>query len=305
MADENNNVENGTGDEGENQNAEGNPNTGDEGNQEGQGNWYPEDWQKQMAGGDDKLLTKLGRFNGPEGVVTAWQAMEHKMNHDAPRGELPEKYTDEQLATYREANGIPEKAEGYFTDMPDGLVIGDEDKELFASMGEAMHDLNVKPEVTNGLTAWYYDAMEKEQAAQVETDENQKQATTEGLQVKWGSEYPAVISTLNTYLDTMPDEAYDLLTNARAADGTPLMTKPEMLEFYADRAREENPWSTPTPNEGDMTSLAEEKAALLRESAFENSPYHKGPKNANGETAGSARMLEIIKIEKRMEGRAA
>lgn len=312
------NEENGTGDEGasgenqnadEGKNAEGNQNDGgDAGGESGKAavseNWYGDDWRTELAGDDEKLLTKLGRFNDPKGMLTAYQALEQKMNEGAPRGELPEKYTDAELATYREANGIPEKAEGYFTDMPDGLVIGDEDKELFSDFGKAMHDLNVKPEVTNGVAAWYYDMQEKEQAAQVEADEGQRMATEDSLRVKYGDEYRAVISTLDTYLEGAGDEVMDLLTGARAGDGTPLMTKPGVLEFFADRAREENPWTTPVPNEGDATSMAEEKAKLLQESAFDNSPYHKGPKDANGNTAGQNRMLKIIEQEKRMEGRA-
>ena len=291
------------GDEGNQNQGEGGGDGGNQGDGDKGGtaeNWYGEDWRQQLAGDDEKVLTKLGRFNEPAGLLTAYQALEQEMNREAPRGELPEKYTDEELATYREANGIPEKAEDYFKDLPDGLVIGDEDKALFASMGEAMHDLNVKPEVTNGLTAWYYDMVEKEQAAVAEVDENQRKSTEEALQVKWGSEYPAIKATMDTYFEVAPVEVTDFFMGARAEDGTPLMTKPEVLQFFADRAREENPWTTPVPNEGDATSMAEEKAKLRAMSAHKNSPYWKGPEAAKNQ----ARMLQIIEHEKRMEARA-
>ena len=310
--DDENNEENGTGDEGasgENQNTEGNQNEGGDGGEGGKegaaANWYGDDWKEQLAGDDKAFLKQLGRYSTPNDFANGHKALQQKFSSGEARGELPENHTDEDLATYRKANGIPDTPEKYWDDMPEGLVIGDEDKSLFESYGQMMHDMNVDPKVAQSTAAWYYQAMETQQAEQAEVDDNQRMATEDALRVKFGDEYRAVISTMDTYFEQAPAEVLEALMGARAADGTPLMTKPDVLEFFAATARAENPFSTPVPNlsqhGGDWK---EEQAALIKESADPESDYRKGPKDKDGRTKGEARLLELNRYEIRMKEQA-
>ncbi len=270
---------------------EGDPNPNPEGNapaKEGDGGGssgdggkepqpFPDDWRQQLAGDDEKVLKGLGKFTEPKGLLTSYLALEQRLATGDERGKLPEKYTDEELATFRDANGIPEDVEGYFKEMPDGLVIGDEDKEIFNDFAQAMHDKNVKPEIIHEAVNWYYSQQENQQAAQVEADEQHQTLAEDALRVEWAEDYRSNINTLNAYFDKAPEDTREIILNARGPDGMAIMNNPEVVKFLAAKAREENPYVTLTPQGSDNTALAERKATLETMMGDRSGEYWKGP----------------------------
>ena len=127
---------------------------------------WPEDWRDKFAGDDEKLLGRLKRFAGPENVVKSWLNAEKKISSGQMRFDLPENPTDEDLASYREANGIPGDWTEYSTDLPEGVVFGDEDKAVIDAFLESAHGANMPQEYVTPALQWYHQFQEDSIAEQ-------------------------------------------------------------------------------------------------------------------------------------------
>ena len=74
-------------------------------------NWA--ELRTKFAKGDEKLEKRLARYSSVESALEAMLAAQDKIakgEHKTPLGDNP---TPEELAAYREANGIPESADKY------------------------------------------------------------------------------------------------------------------------------------------------------------------------------------------------
>lgn len=207
---------------------------------------WPDDWRDKLAKGDEKTRKRLDRFQSPADVLKSWQALEQKLSSGDVKAKLPDDATEEQIAAYRKDNGIPEKPEGYLESLPNGLVIGDEDKPMVASFLEAVHGDNAPPGVVAKALDWYYKTQEETAAKVVETDKEYERASDDALRAEWGNEYRANVNSINSFLSGAPaaDDGTplaDLLKGARLADGTAMMNNPAALKWLASLAHDANP----------------------------------------------------------------
>lgn len=95
------------------------------------GDW-PEDWRSKAAGGDEKLMKFLERYNSPKAVVGALVDARKLISQGVNRPPKADA-TPEEVAAWRAENGIPEKPDGYEVSLPDGFVIGEADKPVVDS----------------------------------------------------------------------------------------------------------------------------------------------------------------------------
>ena len=86
------------------------------------------DWRTHFTGGDEKLLKLAGRYQSPKAMVEALGQLRSKLSSGKVIEPLGEDSTDEEKASFRKALDIPDSAEAYLDKLPDGLVIGDDDK---------------------------------------------------------------------------------------------------------------------------------------------------------------------------------
>ena len=139
------------------------------------------DWRADLAGDDGKFLTTLQRFSEPADMGKSYRESQ-EMIRSGKLKELPgEESTDEDIAAYREANGIPAEAAGYLENLPEGVVIGEEDKEIFEDFMGVLHGQHVAPGVAHSVIGWYNEFAEKEQEAQRELDGTQSQEANDQL----------------------------------------------------------------------------------------------------------------------------
>jgi hypothetical protein len=103
------------------------------------------DWRKSVSGGDEKAVKTFERFATLGDLGKAYREAQAKISSGELAKPLPKDATPEQIKAYREGNGIPEKPEGYFEKLPNGLVIGEDDKPLFEGFAKSMHELNAPP----------------------------------------------------------------------------------------------------------------------------------------------------------------
>src|SRR3546814_9862421 len=81
------------------------------------------------------------RFNSPEDLVKGHMELRQKLSKAVvPPGRDAD---EEAVAAYRKAIGVPEKAEGYKFEMPDGAEQTEADKAFHQAMAETFHGENV------------------------------------------------------------------------------------------------------------------------------------------------------------------
>ena len=96
------------------------------------------DWRDAIAGDDPKFKSKLDRYSEPGDFGSSYREMEQKLRAGQMQPTLKEDATDEEIKEFRRQNGIPLEAEGYLKDLPEGLVIGEDDvRALYEFHGRA------------------------------------------------------------------------------------------------------------------------------------------------------------------------
>ncbi len=264
---------------------------------------FPEDWRARMADGDEKTLKRLERYKSPKDVVQAFRNLEAKMSSGDVVAKLPADATDEQIAEYRKANGIPETAEGYLEAMDSGLVIGDEDKALVSSFLESAHAKNAPPEIVASAVDWYYQQQEEQLAARAEADRQAREAAADDLRAEWGAEYRQNLNSIKAFLDSAPvdDEGTalgELLIGARLADGSVLGDNPAALRWLAKLASDQNPAGFIAPGEAATQAEGVEAEIKSIEAKMGTAEYIKDEKM-------QARLRQLYAAQDKLKGRAA
>jgi hypothetical protein len=208
-------------------------------------------WRDAYAGDDDKFKSQLERFSTPGDMGKAFREAQGKISSGNLRVVPDENATPEDLAAFRLANGIPAESEGYFKDLPEGLVLGDDDKEIFGKFAGAMHEMNVEPAVMHKVIEWYNGFAEEQQDAMADLDNTHHQETEDTLRAEWGTDYRANINLVGALIETtFGEENAQAILNARDADGRAIMNIPGVLEGLASISRKLNPIHQLAPKTG-------------------------------------------------------
>lgn len=242
---------------------------------------WPEDWRAKMAGEDDKMLKRLGRFKSPLDMHKAWLSADKKISSGQLREPFPEDGTDDDKSAWREANEIPAKAEDYDTKLGDGFVIGEEDKPAVDMFLTEMHGANAdQGSVTAALSA-YYNIQDAMAAEQMESDKDLSVETEEALRAEFGAEYRGQVNAANNFMSSAPGGLGALLAGARLSDGTPLASNVDAVKWFMDLAQQTNPLGTVVPGSGAdaAKSVDGEIKELEGMMADRKSEYYKGPKS--------------------------
>lgn len=248
-----------------------------EGKPEGKDDWAAT--RTRIAGGDEKLEKRLARYSSVDGVVEALIAAQNKIASGGLKQALPADATPEQLAEWRAENGIPAAPEEYDTTLPDGLVIGEEDKPIVDEYLAAAHANNLTPDQVKANLAWYFENVEKQIEARAQEDVRIRDASEEALREVWGSEAKLNKGIINNLLSTAPAGVAEQLLGARMADGTPFGSHVDTLRWLADVSRQLNPVATVVPGAGTnaVQQIESEIAGLEKMMANKTSEYWKGP----------------------------
>jgi len=234
------------------------------------------DWRAPIAGDDGKFLSTLQRYNSPADLGNAFREQRQTIstsNMQKPLGDDP---SDEDLSAYREANGIPAEPKGYMENLPEGLVIGEDDKEIFENFMGAIHAQNAPPAIGHAVIEWYNDFAEAQQAGQADLDTQQSEESTDTLREAWGSDFRANINLVNGLIaTTFGQESADQLLNGRYQDGRAFMNDPAVLKGLADVARKLNPiMELNSPGTDHATTMNDEIAELEKYMREERTKYN-------------------------------
>lgn len=202
---------------------------------------WPDNW-RQLITKDDKELQRLSRFTEPTKIYEAYRNLETKMSSGKFKPELSANPTAEELASYRKAVGVPEAPAGYMDNLPEGMVIGEEDQTAVNLFAERLHGMNVTPDVFNTVMETAFELIEHNQqeavAAQIEVKEQSRQKLYED----WGpAEYKININAISNMLTSMPQELRSRFEGAQLADGNLMLNDAEAMKWFAQLARDMNP----------------------------------------------------------------
>lgn len=261
------------------------------------------DWRKELSGEDPDVMKYIERFTDGKSFGKAAVEAQKRIRSGELARPLPENATDQERAEWRKANGIPEKPEEYFAKLPDGLVIGKDDQPLFDEIGKLMHQHNVPPAAVHAITKWYYDLADRETGAVGEADKKHAQETIQVLRDKWGGDYRANIGQVMSYLDSLGGELKQQLMDATLPDGRRLFNSPDIVEWFATKARELNPAGVIIPASGGDAgkSIVEEMNSLEKMMGNLNSEYWKGSKAESLQ----ARYRQLVEAKQKLDARAA
>lgn len=265
------------------------------------------DWRARMAGDDDKLLGFLGRYASEKAFVEA-----AKKDREAIRNKavvkLPDNPTDAELAAYRKEQGIPEKPEEYLADLPNGLVVGDDDRPMVDKFLAKMHETNAPKGVTHAALEAYYSIVEDQVAEQSAAAAVAKEAGIEVLREEWGGDYKRNLNVVNGWLDTLPppvraafvggkDEKGTPFGGARMPDGTPLASNAELIKWFASQALEANPLATVVPGAGSnqASAISDEIARIEKVMTTDRKAY-------NADEKMQARYRELLTANEKLKG---
>ena len=208
----------------------------------GWGDQWREQYAAQLPEAErPDVLAALNRYATPKAAIDGLRAAQQRIRTGELAKPLPDGANEQEIAAYRKDHGIPEKPDGYLENLPNGLVLGEDDKPVFGSFAEVMHKMNADPKLVHASIEWYNKFAEEQEAKVAEGDLTAKQQVEDALRTKWGPDYRANVNAMQGYLDTLPAGVADMLRSARMDDGTALFNSPEFVEFFVGLAREFNP----------------------------------------------------------------
>ena len=218
-------------------------------------NWAA-NWREILAGGNEKELARLNRYQSPANVWKAYRAMEQKLSSGEllrakPEGKPDDPAYQTAMNEWRGQLGVPEKPEGYLDKIPSGIVIGDDDKPMIESFLKDMHSVDAPPSYVHKALQWFYNSQETIAEQRLEADRANRATNEDTLRSEWGPEYRPTLNGIRSLFDTHGNrQLLDQLFSARMPDGSPLGDNVDVLKFLANLSREVNPHGVVVPIEG-------------------------------------------------------
>jgi len=262
---------------------------------------WPEKWRESYAKDDKTKLNMLSRYASPEAALDGLIAAQQRIRSGELRAPFPDKGTDEEKATWRKENGLPEAPDKYDLKFDNGFVIGEDDKPIVDAFLKEAHEANMTPSQVKGAVAWFFAQRQVEMEQLQEADRASTREAEDALRAEWGQEYRPNMNLIQGLLDMAPEEVRDNFRGARLADGTPLGASAGVIRWLAGLAREMNPAGTLTSatGAGQITSIETEIADIESKMRDKNSDYWKGPK-ADGM---QSRFRDLIDAREKIKAR--
>lgn len=215
----------------------------------------PDDWRELLSTKDDQLddarLNHLKRVGGiPQLMDNYFNAQDKIRTGEIEASKSPDEHSSEEEWTeFREGKGIPAKFEDYEVNLDEGLVLGDEDKEILGNVFPVAHTMNLSTDQVSQLTnAMMLGQQQQYHKQEIQQEAWQKEADAQ-VRSAWKGDYETNKNILTqTILGSLPESVREEFEHATLADGRKVFNSPEMLIAMADWARTMNPSAAVVPN---------------------------------------------------------
>jgi len=234
----------------------------------------PDNWRNQLAGGDEKRAGQLERVLDMNTLVDNYFNAQDKIRSGEISNGLPENPTDEQVADWRAANGVPEAADKYELTLTEGLSMDASDKRVMDHVYTVAHEHNVSSTALSAITSAMLTGNNSEAQAALTEDGVDMQTGERQLRDTWGQDYETNVNMVKSLTAQLPESMSAAFEGARMADGKKLFSSPEFMVFMADTARKLNPAGVVVPNSNNpIQAIKDEKKSL--EARMGDDDWHK------------------------------
>jgi hypothetical protein len=262
---------------------------------------FPEDWRTQAIGaagfeGDDavKAGNMLERVSDFPSLVKSMIESKRKISAGEISTGLPENPSDEQLAAFREAQGIPSAADAYNIEIMDNVEFSDADEAMLTGYLEAAHKGNVPESVVADMTNSFLKARQDAMDMRITQDGLDQQQAINQLKDNWGPDYEVNKNIANNLVNQLPETVRDAFRSARMPDGSSVFNSPEVLAFFADTGRKLDPSATITGSGESMNATDIQAQMKEIEDKIGTADYTK---------ADEAKLLKLIEAQQAMQAR--
>ena len=201
------------------------------------------DWRKLMAGDDAKALKKLERYASPADFLKARDELELKLR-DTNTVKIPGKdATEEDVAAFRKALGVPDKPDGYkiTATPPEGVELGSYDQGVLTSMVERLHAAGASPDLVNAAHQFYYDQTVTALQVREQAAEERRKETEALLRAEFRGDFETNLKIAKTAMSDafgLHGDAINEVFNQRMEDGTKLGDDPRFIRAFVRLGRE-------------------------------------------------------------------
>tara|TARA_R110000765_G_scaffold47579_5_gene97670 strand:+ start:101 stop:967 length:867 start_codon:yes stop_codon:yes gene_type:complete len=219
------------------------------------------DWR---AGMSDDLKKTAERFASPDDMVRSVQ--EARKRESLVR--VPGKdSSDEDRASYHKAIGVPETAEGYGFELPEGEEATAESDAANKEWGERLHGLNVPTETVNQLLGFMQKDAAAHEKAETKADEAFVEESIAELKREWkGEEFEKNKDIANQAFKEAANRAgvnLEELKFLQTSNGRFLMDDPRMMKIFSVFGREMSEGSLgPTLTDGQRDTMQDQLSEI-------------------------------------------
>ena len=215
---------------------------------------FGSDWREKMVAGlpegqhRDKALASLKTRNSPYDVLNATVAADAKISQlMAERVRVPTGDNDDpkDVAAYNKARGVPEKADDYNLDLPDGFELTQTDQQLKGDFFKEAHKRHWNQKDIDLAVQTHLAILKETEAESAKQRLQASQASQDEIRAHFGKDYRPTIELTNRMFEqemteigmTDPAERQEALS-IPLADGRMLGELPWFVKIMGKLARE-------------------------------------------------------------------
>lgn len=197
-----------------------------------------DDWRVRMADGDEAFLKQLRRYASEKNFGKAHKDAIKELRTKRAGVSLPDNASEEEVAEYRKAAGIPETPDGYQITLPNAEQASDADKEVLSAILETAHKTNTPPANLKAIADIYFAKQQEFAARQAEEAKRSAAETIRTLRSEWSREWDLNMRVMDDTLDQYTGNRGGELASLRLANGQPLATHELFARFVVNAGRE-------------------------------------------------------------------
>lgn len=256
---------------------------------------WPDGWQEQIAGDDEKQLAHLSKYKSPEDIWVKARSLEQKLSSGEYKQTtpFPTDGSDEEKAAWRQEQGLPSEAGKYELSRE---ISEDDDKEAIDAFLGYAFEKNLNPQHVNDMVDYFYSRAEEQATNLAEGDQMQQQVTDDALRVEWGTDYRGNINRIDNLIATAPADVAEILLEARLPNGNLLKADADAMRFLFDMAKLADPVTTVTDakGSGQLSAIEDEIDAIKKVMREDRKSY-------NNDAKMQARYRQLLEAQQKLQ----
>jgi len=220
----------------------------------------PADWRLEIKNEEARKFAESS--TDIDHLATRALEMRQKLSNAVVRP--GENASEEEIAAYNKALGVPDSVEGYEIQAPEHLeeevYKSEEVQGRINNFAETMLAKGAPKEVVDAAFDWYWKAEAAALEAQSEADKKYAEESDAALEAKWGKEFKVNSEFSNRGAEYLFGDAFEDARHIEMKDGRYLLDNPVMKEALAKIGRE-----TSDSNLGPTTMTEETRESTQKE----------------------------------------